>query len=91
MRLVNNSFERHLLNSTVKLNRKIEQLSSFVNKISQRIVTAINSANEVRVWQSSDREGHTIWHGYNPTTGGSISVDSETEIRCWIEEQYYQY
>jgi hypothetical protein len=66
------------------------KLTMLVNKICQRFVTLINHASELQVWQSSDRSGHTWWNGYDPSTGKSISLDSEAEMRMWIEERYYQ-
>lgn len=63
---------------------------SSLQTIFQNLVTAIASKNEVQVWQKSDRSGNTQWHAYDPTTGRSICVASEQEMRYWIEERYYQ-
>lgn len=66
------------------------KLAILVNKICQRIVTLINHASELQVWQTRDRSGHSWWNGYDPSTGKSIRLDSEAEMRMWIEERYYQ-
>ena len=66
------------------------RFATFINNICERFVTLINHASELKVWQSSDRAGHKWWNAYDPTTGNSISLDSEAEMRMWIEERYYQ-
>lgn len=66
------------------------RFATFINKICEGFVTLINHANELKVWQSRDRKGHTWWNAYDPATGKSISLDSESEMRMWIEERYHQ-
>lgn len=78
-----------LINS-VRLPEIKSKFVTFINKICQGFVTLINHASELKVWQSRDRKGHTWWNAYDPTTGNSISLDSEAEMRMWIEERYYQ-
>ncbi|MFB2833170.1 hypothetical protein [Floridanema evergladense] len=65
------------------------KVASLINNICERFVTLINHASELKVWQTSDRKGHTWWNAYDPTTGNSISLDSEAEMRMWIEERYH--
>ncbi|HAZ44776.1 MAG TPA: hypothetical protein DDW76_22230 [Cyanobacteria bacterium UBA11369] len=59
------------------------------SKIWQKFLTALVSKSELRVWSESDRSGNTEWHAYDPETGRSICVASETEMRHWIEQSYY--
>jgi hypothetical protein len=65
------------------------KLATLINKICEGFVTLINQASELKVWQSRDRAGHTWWNAYDPNTGNSISLDSEAEMRMWIEERYH--
>lgn len=58
-------------------------------KMVQKFLTAVVSKRELRVWSTSDRSGNTEWHAYDPETGRSIHVASETEMRHWIEQSYY--
>jgi hypothetical protein len=44
---------------------------------------------EPKVWETKDRDGHHIWHVYDPITGHSATLHSEHEIMAWIEERYY--
>lgn len=55
----------------------------------QRLLQFFVGANDLRIWQTSDRLGHKWWHAYDPATGRRTSVDSETEMRAWIEQHYY--
>ncbi|MGA9379475.1 MAG: hypothetical protein WBV73_11970 [Phormidium sp.] len=92
--MLHNSLHQNQTNSPlihgVHLSGIKSKLTMFINKICERFVTLINHASEPKVWQSSDRAGHTWWNAYDPTTGNSISLDSEAEMRMWIEERYYQ-
>ncbi|WP_071518139.1 hypothetical protein [Geitlerinema sp. PCC 9228] len=44
---------------------------------------------EPKVWETHDRDGHPIWHVYDPITGYAATVHSEQEVMAWIEERYY--
>jgi len=61
-----------------------------IKSIWQQVVNYLNATNELQVWQSSDRNGRTWWNAYDPITGRTTKRDSESEMRTWIEERYYQ-
>jgi hypothetical protein len=65
------------------------QRQEMLTKLWQKFLTAIVSKSELRVWSASDRSGNTEWHAYDPETGRSICVASETEMRHLIEQSYY--
>jgi hypothetical protein len=65
-------------------------LFTILKAIWQRLIRTITNSKELQVWKTTDRHGHTYWHAYDPTTERSISVDSEAEMRSWIEQRYYQ-
>ncbi len=48
------------------------------------------NANEPQIWTETDRYGNTYWHAYDPVSGRSVSLDSEAEMRAWLEQRYYQ-
>lgn len=58
--------------------------------ILQRLLKFFIGGNELRIWQTYDRAGNNWWHAYDPVTGRHASVDSEAEMRVWIEQQYHQ-
>lgn len=56
----------------------------------QRLIRALTSGNELQVWKTTDRHGHTYWQAYDPATDRSTSLGSEAEMRMWIEQRYYR-
>lgn len=72
------------------INRKIKLLIfSAFRRVSQGLIPKFIGSNELRVWQSYDRFGNNWWHAYDPVTGRHTSVNSEAELRVWIETRYY--
>lgn len=70
---------------------KKSKFFSAMNRIWQHLLTTLTKdINELQVWQTSDRFGNTWWNAYEPTTGRSISLASEAEMRAWIDERYYR-
>lgn len=63
--------------------------SSGSKGIFQRLLKFFTGANDLRIWQTSDRLGYKRWHAYDPATGRRTAVDSEAEMRAWIEQHYY--
>lgn len=62
-----------------------------LNDIWQRVLNYFAVSSEPRVWQSQDATGLLQWKALDPITGESVSYDSETEMRSWLEERHYQY
>lgn len=44
---------------------------------------------EPKIWQSRDWQGQVSWHAFDPVTQRSFWCESEAEMRCWLEERYY--
>lgn len=78
-----------LVKDTEKNKIKTHKLSSVFNQFWQYLVTSIVQGQEPRIWQHTDRTGKIWWHGYDPLTERSICVDSEAEMRIWLEKRYY--
>ena len=86
------------------ISNKIEYVTdiSFTQKltnISQALVTVFKDAgaglihyltrpNEVRIWQVSDRQGITYWKAYDPYTNTTAYLNSENDLRVWLEQRY---
>lgn len=66
------------------------RLLSGLSKVLSRLMEFLVAGDELRIWQSSDRFGNTVWNAYDPVTNRSTSLDSEAELRTWIEERHYQ-
>ena len=53
------------------------------------LVAAMTTSSQLQVWQTRLANGDCSWHAYDPMTGRSACFGSETEMRVWIETQYY--
>lgn len=88
------SFEREklefLYHQPTKVQTKKADSLAPLKRVWQRFINYLNTQNELQVWQSSDRDGHTWWNAYDPITGRTTKRNSEAEMRAWIEERYYQ-
>ena len=60
-----------------------------LRKIVQRLIETFIGSNDLQIGQTYDRFGNKWWHVYDPVTGRHASVDSEEQLRAWIEERYY--
>ncbi|HEY9657325.1 MAG TPA: hypothetical protein V6C65_02590 [Allocoleopsis sp.] len=57
--------------------------------IGQAVTNFLIGNQELKVWQTHDRQGCTSWHAYDPATGESVIQGSEQEMLTWIEQHYY--
>jgi hypothetical protein len=76
---------KHLQNQLIKLSIIFPLRNAL-----QRIIESLITSNELQIWQTYDRFGKNWWHAYDPVTGQHTSVDSEAELRAWIEKRYYK-
>ncbi|MEG4799206.1 hypothetical protein QUB63_01580 [Microcoleus sp. ARI1-B5] len=65
-------------------------LFSAMNQLWQGLLAAASGENEVRIWQTRDRNGNTCWHGCDRATGRYTSAATDDEIRAWIDGRYCQ-
>lgn len=78
------------LPSQVLSKTSVKQLvSAAVKKVLQILVESFIGSNELRIWQTYDQYGNNWWHAYDPVTGRHTSVQTESELRAWIERRYY--
>ncbi len=61
-----------------------------INQVWQFFLSAAAGENELKIWQSSDRDGNTLWHGCDRATGCSICVATDDEMRAWLDRRYCQ-
>ncbi|MCC3404488.1 MAG: hypothetical protein JGK17_02660 [Microcoleus sp. PH2017_10_PVI_O_A] len=69
---------------------KRRSLFSAMNQLWQGLLAAAAGENEVRIWQTRDRNGNTCWHGCDRATGRSISAATDDEMRAIIDRRYCQ-
>jgi hypothetical protein len=63
------------------------QSISWLQALWQRIDLAFFRDLEPRIWHSIDPQtGQNRWHLYNPETGKTSHLNSESEVRQWLEQ-----
>ena len=99
-----NSYSRHP--NQVKLDIEREKLESLfdqsralryqqsrlllgLKQIGSWLLKVLISGNEPRIWIHQSSTGKR-WCAYDPITKHSVSLDSEAELRVWLEKRYYQ-
>ncbi len=65
------------------------QQGSWLKVLWQIVDVALFRNLESRVWQSVDRQtGQVCWYLYDPDTGRTSQLTSETEVRQWLEKVF---
>lgn len=64
-------------------------LKNWLTGIWQVVVNIMTTSDEPKVWTSRDWFGHTWWNIYFPRTGQTIRLNSEEEVRIWLEENLH--
>jgi hypothetical protein len=62
---------------------------SKISRLLQQIFISLTKGLEPRICTVKDSFGKTIWCVYDPITGQSARLTSETKVRIWLEERYY--
>ena len=63
---------------------------SAMNQVWQVFLSAAAGEDELRIWQTSDNNGNTWWHGCDRATGSSTCAATDDEMRAWIDRRYCQ-
>ncbi len=66
-----------------------DPLKSWLTAIWQAVINVLNSSDEPKVWTSKDWFGQTVWNVYLPQSGQTIRLNSEEEVRVWLEEHLH--
>ncbi|HIK18575.1 MAG TPA: hypothetical protein IGS53_25280 [Leptolyngbyaceae cyanobacterium M33_DOE_097] len=64
-------------------------LKNWLNGIWQVIVNVMTTSDEPKIWTSTDWFGHIWWNVYFPRTGQTVRLNSEEEVRIWLEEHLH--
>lgn len=73
----------------LQTNKVFSSLTTWLSKIAELFFSSFEKSEEIRIWQRVDRNGQIWWYAYNPRTKRSSVFDSESEVRVWLEKQYY--
>ena len=63
--------------------------SESLKAILEKLIQALTRSHELQVWRKIDRNGNAYWQAFDPKTRKSTSLNSEAEMRIWIEQRYY--
>jgi len=80
---VNSAFER-------RRSRAGENIYNFAVQIARGLFKSLAGGNEIEIWQSRDRHGNLLWNVRDRLSGRSAQLDSEREVRIWLEERYHR-
>ncbi|HEY9764258.1 MAG TPA: hypothetical protein V6D07_17140 [Trichocoleus sp.] len=86
-----NSYTHYPNQSSLDRDSSLESSSSLltaVKRAGQAFVEFLTSGNDLRIW-TRQRNGHLIWHVYDPMTEQRQQFSSEEELRSWLENRYY--
>lgn len=83
-RLLSNSSQQYLQNQFLKTS-----INSTLSRMLERLLKSFIGSDELQVWQTKDCYGNNWWHAYDPVTSRHTVVDSEEQLRAWIEQRYY--
>ncbi len=62
---------------------------SWLRAIWNAIDIALLRNLEPRIWQTTDpQSGKLRWHLYNPSTGKTDHLNSDAEVRDWLEQNF---
>ncbi|MBF1999816.1 MAG: hypothetical protein IGS50_08920 [Synechococcales cyanobacterium C42_A2020_086] len=70
--------------------REQSAFAEILSRIAERLASAFLSSSELRIQQIRSRTGEVQWEVYDPMTEQVHVFASEAEVRCWIEQRYYQ-
>jgi hypothetical protein len=73
----------------LQTNKVLSSLTTWLTNFAKLFITSFWKSEEIQIWQRVDRNGQIWWHAYNPRTKRAGVFDSESEVRVWLEKQYY--
>jgi len=65
-----------------------EDIYNFAVQIARGLLQSLAGGNKLEIWQSRDRHGNLLWNVRDRLSGRSAQLDSEREVRIWLEERY---
>ncbi|MCY7382188.1 MAG: hypothetical protein LH628_06330 [Microcoleus sp. CAN_BIN18] len=81
-----------LMANRAKIDQKQQGRSIFsaINQSWQFFLSFAAGGDELKIWQTSDRNGNTYWHGCDRATGRYTCVATDDQMRAWIDRRYCQ-
>lgn len=64
---------------------KLPNLASRLGEIWNGFVELILRVDEPKIYASKNKFGDVYWTAYDPFTRGGVYLNSETELRAWLD------
>ncbi len=74
-----------LTHSSSGSDHSLAPLMARIRDLGRHLWERLSSTDQIRVWQSQDRQGQTYWNAYDPATNRQVTVTSQEELIAWIE------
>ncbi|GAB4446177.1 MAG: hypothetical protein OHK0035_40420 [Cyanobacteria bacterium J069] len=81
--------QNHLLNAigNINLNAKV---SFWMNEIWKAIAHRLTASGELQIRKVKTRSGELIWQIDDPITGYRTKLQTEAEVRIWLDQRFHQ-
>ncbi|HHP7243700.1 MAG TPA: hypothetical protein ACFE0H_03335 [Elainellaceae cyanobacterium] len=66
----------------------LPRFNQLLRTLGRSTVRFLTQGHEIRIWQTTSRNGTIRWHAYDPSTDQRVTLSSEAEIRSWLEQRY---
>lgn len=78
-----------LLATPAKSTEQSTRLADLVKQAGQAVVAMLTPGNAPRI-STCTRQGQTLWKVYDPSGDRTLFFETETELRAWIDQRYYE-
>ncbi|MDJ0634856.1 MAG: hypothetical protein QNJ34_16830 [Xenococcaceae cyanobacterium MO_188.B29] len=65
-----------------------KKIAQSLHNLSDRLLR-FDTNSEPKIWKKKDRSGNTYFRIYDPIGDRHIYLDSEAEVRWWLDKRYY--
>ncbi len=69
--------------------RSQSPLAAALQTLWQSTIQRMTNQTDLRVWQTSDRHGNTVWNAHDPQTNRGTYGVTEPEVRRWIDQRHH--
>lgn len=75
---------------SIEMRHKGSRLTSFAKQVLAVVRDSLTTNSSIKIRQKLDHDGYPYWTVYDPMREVSARLYSESEVREWLEQRYYQ-
>jgi hypothetical protein len=68
-----------------------DTLGQFCQALFRGVVHYLSRPDDVRVWQVKNPDGSVSWRAYDRYSNTTSYLNSEEDLRSWLEQRYYMH